>query len=92
MEICRNEISLDQVQEILVYYVTINDLIDTASGITLESYGVGVTLCESGETSVISNVTFSKTGILELINLLASHLVTPVTVCDVVDDWLCAFE
>ncbi|NLA85983.1 MAG: hypothetical protein GX847_01615 [Clostridiales bacterium] len=91
MEICRKNIVLGENKvNTLVYFVTIDDLTDTTAGIILESYGVGVTICESGESSVISNVTFSGTGILELINLLADHLVTPVTVCDIIDDWLCA--
>lgn len=91
MEICRKGINLGAEEEkTLIYYVTINDLNDDATGIVLESYGVGVTIVESGETAVISNVTLSNTRILELIHVLADHLVTPVTVADIVDDWLCA--
>lgn len=91
MEICRKGFCPGEAQEqTLVFYVTIDDLTDDAAGILLESYGVGVTIIESGETSVISNVTFSRSRILELVNKLADHLVTPVTVSDVVDDWLCA--
>ncbi len=73
----------------LVYYVTIDDLNDAQSGIVLETYGVGITICESGETEIIPNVTFSRTSILALVDLLAYHLVTPVTARDVVNDWLC---
>jgi hypothetical protein len=91
MEICRKNIRLHEAAEnTIVYFITIDDLSDAATGIELETYGVGITICESGETEIISNVTFSKTGILSLINLLACHLVTPVTVGDVVSDWLCA--
>lgn len=91
MEICRKILYLGETREqTLTYYITIDDLTDNATGILLESYGVGVTIIESGETSVISNVTFSRTRILELVNKLANHLVTPVSVSDIVDDWLCA--
>ncbi len=91
MEICRKNIDLGEKKEnTLVYFVTIDDLTNTAAGIILESYGVGITICESGESAVISNLTVRGTDILELVNLLADHLVTPVTVCDIVDDWLCA--
>jgi hypothetical protein len=89
MEICRKALKIGEDERTVVYYVTIDDLSDTATGIVLETYGVGVTICEIGETKIIPNVTFSETAILTLINLLASHLVTPVAVPDVVDDWLC---
>lgn len=90
MEICRKSVRLiEEADHTLIYYVTIDDLTDAATGIVLETYGVGISICESGETAVIPNVTFSKTGILTLIDLLAYHTVTPVTVSDIVDDWLC---
>ncbi len=91
MEICRKSIRFDEsVECTAIYFITIDDLSDPATGIELETYGVGITLSESGETEVVSNVTFSKTGIFSLIDLLASHLVTPSTVGDIVIDWLCA--
>lgn len=90
MEICKKDLCLGEAREqTLTYYVTINDLTDDTTGILLESYGVGVTINESGESSVIPNVTFSRTRILELVNKLADHLVTPVSISDIVDDWLC---
>ena len=89
MEICRKKTILGEEEEkTLIYYVIIDDLYDATTGIELETYGVGVTVGESGETSAISNVTFNGTGILTLINLLADHLATPVTVGDIVEDWL----
>jgi hypothetical protein len=93
MEICRMNSKLSQDEEnaqesTIVYFVTIDDLTDVASGIILESYGVGVTICQSGESAVIPNVTLSKTSILTLVELLSAYLVTPVSVGDIVDDWL----
>lgn len=90
MEICKRSLKLHADNEsTLVYYVTVDTVTNNASGIELETYGVGVTISESGETTMIPNVTLSKTAILELIELLASHLVTPVSVHDIVCDWLC---
>jgi hypothetical protein len=34
-------------------------------------------------------VTFSQNGIIALAELLARHLVTPVTLGDIVADWVC---
>lgn len=90
MEICRKNTKLhDDEESTIVYYVTIDELVDATTGIVLETYGVGVTICESGEAAIVPNVTFSKTGILALITLLSNNFVTPVSVCEVVDDWLC---
>lgn len=92
MEIYRKSSKLyEEKESTIVYYVTIDELNDNTAGIVLETYGVGVTICESGESAVIPNVTFSKSGIFSLIDLLANYLVTPVTVCDVVNDWLGAY-
>lgn len=90
MEICRKNIKLNEEKEnTVVYYVTIEELSDLPAGMTLETYGVGITISESGETEIIPNVTFSKTSILALVELLAAQHVTPVSVGDIVEDWLC---
>ncbi len=91
MEICKKRTRFDADCDCtLVYYVTVDELFDPRTGIELESFGVGVTICENGETGIVPNVTFSKAGILSLADLIASHLVTPVTIRDIVEDWLCA--
>ncbi len=90
MEICRKTVELySEKPSTLVYYVTVEEETDPASGAVLEAYGVGVAIIETGETEIIPDVTFSKSDILSLIELLAYHLVTPATVSDVVSDWLC---
>jgi len=58
-----------------------------------ESYGVGVTLNGTGlkngtEKVVIEDITTSMTRIGELIKKLADGCVTPVTVMDVVEDYI----
>jgi hypothetical protein len=91
MEICRKQIELgeDELHN-LIYYVTVDDFTDDVSGIQLESYGVGITFDKGGDTAYIQHVTFSLTEIMKLSDLLAEHLVTPATIGDVVEDWLCA--
>lgn len=89
MEISRKKICLNGEEETLVYFITINELSDSASGILLEIYGIGVTICKSGETQIIPNITFSKSEVFALLDLMASNLVTPVAVSDIVNDWLC---
>lgn len=89
MEICRKRTRLDTREECtLVYYVTVDELTDPFAGLELESYGVGISICENGETGLVPHVTFSKAGVLSLADLLAENLVTPVTVRDIVEDWL----
>ncbi len=89
MEITKQLVHTDtRTTHTIVYYVTVNELVQPETGAVLEYYGIGVTICESGESAIISNVTFSKTDILSLVSLLSTCLVTPVSVRDVVDDWL----
>lgn len=91
MEFCRKETRLsEEAPCTIIYFVTIDELTDMASGIQLETYGVGITIYERGQTAYIPNVTFSKTAVLKLSELLSENLVTPATIGDVVEDWLCA--
>lgn len=90
-EICRKTAALDDGRELtLIYYMTIDELTDIMTGQEFENYGVCVCLFESGEEETIRSVTFNAKGIQALLDLLSSNLVTPVTVGDVVYDWLCA--
>jgi len=89
LEICRKNIVLDNfVEKTLVYYITIDDIYDLRSSMPYESYGVGISLGNI-ETREIYGVTFSCDKIISLANLLSNALVTPVTLCDIVSDWLC---
>ena len=89
IEICKRSVRLNgQDDSTLVYYVTAEDMPEPGASTVLESYGVGVTVAESGETAHIPNVTLSRDAILALAELLARHDVTPVTAGDVVIDWL----
>lgn len=50
-------------------------------------YGILVTGREEGVA--VSNITVSKEEICQLLEQMARCRVTPVTVMDVVEDWLC---
>lgn len=52
-----------------------------------ESYGVAVCF-EDGEQCRIPGITCSQRGILCLIATLIRESVTPITLMDVVDDWI----
>ena len=91
IEICKKSVNLNgQGDSTIAYYVTVDEMAEPGAETVLECYGVGVTIVESGETAVIPNVTISKDVIVALAELLAYHLVTPVTAGDVVADIISA--
>jgi hypothetical protein len=91
MEISRKTVKLDgETDSTIIYFVTTDDLTDPETQVSFEIYGIGVTILERGETGMISSMAFNKKDVFSLAELLASHLVTPVTVGDVVVDWLYA--
>lgn len=67
------------------YVILVDEM--TVGGMSCESYGVRVT-GPDGECAEIPNITVSAGRIDELVDLLRRNQVTPVTLRDVVDDWL----
>lgn len=57
-------------------------------GFHCESYGVVVTDEVTGETARCRHVTVKAKDALELLSTLSRNAVTPVTLSDVVEDWL----
>lgn len=57
-------------------------------GFHCESYGMIVTDEIVGESAQCRHVTVNAKEALELLNLLVQNAVTPVTLRDVVEDWL----
>lgn len=57
-------------------------------GFHCESYGVVVTDDLTGETGRCRHITVNAKEALELLSALAQNAVTPVTLMDVVEDWL----
>ena len=53
-----------------------------------ESYGVSVTLKQTGETVCIPDITVNAPRIEQLIALLHRNTALPCTIADIVDDWL----
>ena len=53
-----------------------------------ESYGVSIRDAVTGQRAAVPNVTASIPRIDELMELLIRNEVTPVTLRDVIDDWL----
>lgn len=57
-------------------------------GFHCESYGMMVTDEATGEEARCRHVTVNAQEAMELLRLLVSNAVTPVTLADVVEDWL----
>ena len=69
------------------YYILI-DQMEVSGGFACESYGVKVAAPDSGTATEIPNITVSISRIDELMELLTRNAVTPVSLADVVADWL----
>ena len=67
------------------YVILVDEM--TVGEMNCESYGVRVT-GPDGECAEIPNITVSAGRIDELVDLLRRNQVSPVTLRDVVDDWL----
>ena len=91
IEICRKIINFESRTPLtLIYSVTVDEWGDSPDGSALEYYGVSIAIGESGEESYVQRITFNIQKIYALIMLLSGNDVTPVTLCDIVDDWLAA--
>ena len=86
VDTCETEISAGQVGQ-YCYYILVDEM-EVAEGFSCESYGVKVADLARGEAESVPNITVSVSRIDELIDLLIRNLVTPVTLRDVVEDWL----
>ena len=68
------------------YHIIIDEM--NVGQFACESYGLRVREQGSGELCVIPNITCSSARIDELCELVTAGRVTPVTLRDVVEDWL----
>ena len=68
------------------YYILIGEM-SFGEGFSCESYGVKV-VGQDGEEASLPNITVSTRRIDELMDLLIRNQVSPVTLQDVVEDWL----
>lgn len=70
-------------------YFILADQMESSGELTGESYGIKVSPRDGGEGAVsIPNITASASRIGALVELLIRNTVTPVTVGDVINDWL----
>lgn len=68
------------------YFILIDDM--DVGPYSCESYGVKIAEQEGGQAAVVPHVTCSISRIDELSELLLHNQVTPVTLKEVVADWL----
>lgn len=68
------------------YYILVGEMA-MSGGMSCESYGVKVVGAD-GEEASVTNLTVSAGRIDQLMELLVRNGVTPVTLRDVVEDWL----
>lgn len=68
------------------YAILVGEM-SVSSGLSCESYGVGIWE-HGGETERVPDITISAGRIDELMELLIRNTVTPCTLRDVVADWL----
>lgn len=67
------------------YHILIKDITEP---IQCESYGVRVTVDQTGERKELPDITVLPDAVLKLVQQLAEGGVTPCTLRSVVEDWL----
>lgn len=88
-EICRKIIDLGKdSQRTIVYYLVISEDDFTELEKPVKSYGVAIEVKERNELTAVSKITTRTEKANRLLDLLASNFVTPVSLYDVVYDWL----
>ena len=70
------------------YFLNIGDMYDRDGIEVSEAYGVCLVNLDTNESEEVFNITTDADRIFELINLLADNEVTPLTVKDIVEDWI----
>jgi len=90
MIMCKKRAESDNGERLtLIYFVTIDELTNISFDASAESYGVGIAIEERGEEACVRHITLRSSEIFGLTSLLSSNFVTPVTLSDAVEDWLC---
>ena len=67
------------------YYVLIREF---SQPVSCESYGVRITVDQTGEAEAIPDITVLPGHIISLVQMLSQGGVTPCTLRSVVEDWL----
>lgn len=88
-EICKKVIFLGKEnQRTLCYYVTTGEIQHPDKEGAIKTYGVGISIEEKEEFASVNSITTKKETAYKLIDILASNFVTPVSLYDVIYDWL----
>jgi len=88
IEVCRKYTEDDNSGKIcLRYYITVDEIPLPDADCSLENYGVGV-LLEPDDEETVRCITPEAEKVERLIDLLATNLVCPTTLNDIVDDIL----
>jgi len=70
------------------YYLLVEE-VTGGKGLICENYGVKISSDdENGDQIAIENITMSFNKIEQLLKLLADNFVTPVSLPDILEDWL----
>ena len=85
LEVGRRRIDLGERGEITVVYSVISEY---DSDFMCDMYGVSVRIDESGEEEKLAGITSLADEAFELASVLINGKVTPVTLKDVVNDWI----
>ena len=86
-ELCRKIIGFDNGERMTLVYSLV-----TERGELLEDkerFGASIALEETGEESVVGDISTDREKVLKLIDIMATGYVTPISLCDVVYDHLC---
>ena len=79
-EYCRKTADLGRYgRRTLVYSLILNEQ---------GGFGVSIAIPEFGETETVTDITSDKEKMLSLLDVLATNFVTPVSLRDILEDWL----
>jgi len=79
-EYCRKTVNLGRYgRRTLVYSLLSNER---------GGFGVSIAIPEFGETEIVEDIVPDRGTVLSLLDMLATNFVTPVSLRDVLEDWL----
>lgn len=85
-ELCRKIITFENGERrTLIYSVVVTE----DETVPKRRFGAGIEIPETGESRTVSDISSDREKVLGLIDVLATGFVTPVSLGDVVYDFLC---
>ena len=86
-EICRKIIRLENGESRTLVYSLVTQRRDVFC--TADRYGADIEIAETGEEAAVNDISTDRDSALRLIDILATGYVTPVSLRDLVYDYLC---